>query len=118
MRIGDLARATGVNARLLRYYEEQGLLASHRLPSGHRRYAQDAPETVRRIRVLLDAGLPTRVIRDVLPCVRGEDPSAYDPCVATHLSTRLHDLDRHITELQRTRASLAGLLAAAEGAVA
>lgn len=118
MKIGDLARATGVNPRLLRYYEEQGLLTVHRLPSGHRRYAPDAPDTVRRIRILLDAGLPTRTIRDVLPCVRGEDPVAYDACVATLLSDRLHDLDRRISELQWTRASLAVLLAAAEGAAA
>lgn len=33
MKIGDLARETGVSPRLLRYYEEQGLLASER-PSG------------------------------------------------------------------------------------
>ncbi|MFC8125658.1 MerR family transcriptional regulator [Streptomyces sp. NPDC057302] len=44
-----------------------GLLASHRLASGHRRYDDSAPAVVRRIRALLDAGLPTRVIRD-LPC--------------------------------------------------
>ncbi|WP_424892105.1 MerR family transcriptional regulator [Streptomyces sp. XH2] len=118
MKIGDLARETGVSVRLLRYYEEQGLLDSHRLPSGHRRYGQDAPETVRRIRVLLAAGLPTRVIRDVLPCVRGAGEAEFDPCVALHLREQLQGLDARIGELQETRAALAGLLTATEGAAA
>ncbi|WP_443333658.1 MerR family transcriptional regulator [Streptomyces sp. CB02460] len=55
------------SVRLLRHHEEQGLLASHRLAGGHRRYDADAPAVVRRIRALLDAGLPTRTIRDLLP---------------------------------------------------
>lgn len=58
MKIGELAAATDTSVRLLRYYEEQGLLESHRLDSGHRRYDGDAPDVVRRIRSLLDAGLP------------------------------------------------------------
>ncbi|GAA0476047.1 MerR family transcriptional regulator [Streptomyces stramineus] len=111
MKIGELARETGVSIRLLRYYEEQGLLASRRLPSGHRRYGADAPETVRRIRVLLAAGLPTRVIRDVLPCVRG---AGLDPCVSEHLRAQLDGLDGRIAALQETRASLAALVASTE----
>ncbi|MGK5730808.1 MerR family transcriptional regulator [Streptomyces sp. URMC 124] len=114
MKIGDLARETGVSVRLLRYYEEQALLESRRLPSGHRRYEQDAPETVRRIRVLLAAGLPTRVIRDVLPCVRGAGETEFDPCVVLPLREQLQELDARIGELQQTRAALAGLLTATE----
>ncbi|WP_367620956.1 MerR family transcriptional regulator [Streptomyces olivoreticuli] len=110
MKIGDLARETGVGPRLLRYYEEQGLLASHRLPSGHRRYEPDAPETVRRIRVLLAAGLPTRTIRGILPCISGASATDFDPCVAIHLRDHLEGLDQRIAELRTTRASLADLL--------
>jgi DNA-binding transcriptional MerR regulator len=56
MRIGDLARATGVKPRLLRYYEEQGLLTPLRQPNGYRQYARSDIAAVRHIRVLLAAG--------------------------------------------------------------
>ncbi len=52
MKIGDLARETGVSPRLLRYYEEQGLLTSHRVGGGHRRYADDGvPRTLKEVPV-------------------------------------------------------------------
>ncbi len=37
MRIGELARRSGVSERSLRYYEAQGLLSSERTPGGHPR---------------------------------------------------------------------------------
>lgn len=36
MRIGELARTTGVSTRALRYYDEQGLLPAERLTNGYR----------------------------------------------------------------------------------
>ncbi|WP_058045910.1 MerR family transcriptional regulator [Streptomyces roseifaciens] len=71
MRIGELSRRTGVSPRLLRYYEEQGLLGSERDANGYRRYRQDAAERVGRIRELLDAGMTTETIRTLLPCAQG-----------------------------------------------
>jgi Predicted transcriptional regulators len=69
MRIGELAERTGTSRRLLRYYEEQGLIVSTRLPNGYRDFDEICVERVRQIRGLLDAGLPTRVIRRILPCL-------------------------------------------------
>lgn len=69
MRIGAVARATGVSHRLLRYYEERGLLQPARSPSGYREYAPADVAAVRNIRTLLAAGLSLRVIADVLPCI-------------------------------------------------
>lgn len=66
MRIGELARRTGVSERALRYYEEQGLLRPTRRPSGYREYAETDVTTVRRIRTLLAAGLGTTVIAGML----------------------------------------------------
>ncbi|MFG2751999.1 MerR family transcriptional regulator [Streptomyces xanthophaeus] len=114
MKIGELAAATDTSVRLLRYYEEQGLLASYRLDSGHRRYDDTAPGAVRRIRALLDAGLPTRVIRDLLPCIRQD--GTVSACKLETLQEHLQGLDDRISALSETRTSLAGLITAAQTA--
>lgn len=67
MRIGELARRTGVPARRLRYYEEQGLLSSDRSANGYRDYDPQAVQRVTQIRGLINAGIPTAIIQDILP---------------------------------------------------
>ncbi|MFE5944461.1 MerR family transcriptional regulator [Streptomyces sp. NPDC056480] len=114
MKIGELARETAVSVRLLRYYEEQGLLASERTPGGQRVYGPDAPAVVRRIRALLGAGLPTRVIAEVLDCVCGSE-AEIEPCLSPMLVARLDAIDEQIHDLQGARSSLAALVAESEG---
>lgn len=70
MRIGELSDRTGTPRRLLRYYEEQGLLTSERCPNGYRDYDERSVDRVLQIRGLLDSGLPTRVIKQILPCLK------------------------------------------------
>ncbi|MER5342532.1 MerR family transcriptional regulator [Streptomyces mirabilis] len=72
MRIGELSRRTGASPRALRYYEEQGLLSPTRLPSGYREYGERDVMTVRRIQVLISAGLGTSVIAEIVPCVEDD----------------------------------------------
>jgi len=67
MKIGELSRQTGVPHRLLRYYEEQGLLAPERDRHGYRAYAASDVHRVRQIRGLLDSGLTTEIIATILP---------------------------------------------------
>ncbi|MFI0943815.1 MerR family transcriptional regulator [Streptomyces sp. NPDC021020] len=117
MRIGELSRETGVAVRLLRYYEEQGLLASHRSGGGHRHYGPEAPAAVARVRTLLAAGLPTRVIRDLMPCFAG-DGAEVQACVLDHLRDQLAAMDSRIADLTRARAALGGILDASTRALA
>jgi DNA-binding transcriptional MerR regulator len=107
MRIGDLAAATGASARSLRYYEEQGLLASERGAGGQRNYPASAVERVGLIRSLLAAGLTSRTIADVLPCI--SDASIRTPWLADRLHEELARVDQQLADLQRTREILAGL---------
>jgi DNA-binding transcriptional MerR regulator len=99
MRIGDVARRAGVSTRALRYYEEQGLLDSERSSTGQRTYAESAVERVRLIQQFFTAGLPSRTILQLLPCV--------DAGVATPESFEVLTAERN-----RITAALADLVAA------
>lgn len=105
MSIGELSARTGASVRALRYYEQHGLLHAQRTSAGHRRFAADAVEPVRRIRMFLDAGLPLAVVSRIMSCIR-EDGEQLDPCVAEYLRDRLRDLRARRDELDRQRAQL------------
>lgn len=111
MLIGELSRRTGVSTRLLRYYEAQGLLAAARGTNGYRHYGDDSVLTVRKIRVLLNAGLSTDVILSVLPCTQSDRPE-FDWCAEMRdlLDRELATLDARIDALQHNRGTLAGFL--------
>jgi DNA-binding transcriptional MerR regulator len=68
VRIGELADRTGVDARLLRYYERQGLLHPTRRSNGYRDYDEADVATVAFIRRLLAAGLSTTTIAQFRDC--------------------------------------------------
>ncbi|MGI5401117.1 MerR family transcriptional regulator [Streptomyces sp. CA-135486] len=115
MLIGELAERTGTNERLLRHYERAGLLRPERLPNAYRAYADSDVAAVRRIRALLAAGLPTRVIRQVLPCTTGT--AAVQPCpgVLDALRDQLRALEQQSAELAAAREVLRETIAGAEG---
>ncbi|RJL33236.1 MerR family transcriptional regulator [Bailinhaonella thermotolerans] len=112
MRIGDLADATGVSRRLLRYYEEQGLLDPVRQANGYREYAPSDVGRVRRIRAMLAAGLPTAVIGRLLRCVHEDDDPTPLACPAfiADLHREHARIEETITHLQSTQKSLESLL--------
>ncbi len=120
MRIGAVARRTGVSERLLRYYEEQGLLRPARLPSGYREYTEADIYVVRHIRSLLAAGLGTTVIAQVLPCIRDDSGRLVPTCpeMITRLRRERARIVNAITQLQASEQILDAVLAAASPAVA
>ncbi|MFI0711976.1 MerR family transcriptional regulator [Streptomyces inhibens] len=107
MRIGELARRTGVSTRVLRYYEQRGLLRAQRDANGYRRYDdEESVETVGRIRELLATGLNTDDIRALLPCAQG-GPGLI-PCALSRgiVERQMAQLDAEMAELARRRAAL------------
>ncbi|MGI5176816.1 MerR family transcriptional regulator [Dactylosporangium sp. CA-152071] len=102
MKIGELSRRTGVSARALRHYEDEGLLHPGRCSNGYRDFGEDAVDAVGQIRALIDSGLPTRIIRDVLPFLDG--PSQVLP--ATPCAYFLEEVARQVEQLQRRIACL------------
>jgi DNA-binding transcriptional MerR regulator len=76
MTIGQMTARTGVPPRLLRYYEDRNLIVPGRDRNGYRMYCELGVERIGQIRSLLDAGLPTRAIKALLPRLSGADITA------------------------------------------
>ncbi|MEJ1105793.1 MULTISPECIES: MerR family transcriptional regulator [unclassified Kribbella] len=115
MRIGELAERTGVSQRLLRYYEEQGLLEPVRLPSGYRDYAESDVRKIGHIRNLLAAGLSTATIADVLPCMGSDGGQLIADCpeLLLDLYRERDRLTASITELATALDTLQQVIATA-----
>jgi DNA-binding transcriptional MerR regulator len=106
VRIGELAARTGVSERSLRYYEEQGLLVSSRSSGGQRQYPELAVDRVIRIQELYAAGLSSKKIFQLLPCMRDADGGPSEiatPQLVTDLTEERERIDRMISDLVRSR---------------
>ncbi|WP_433565867.1 MerR family transcriptional regulator [Nocardia sp. CA-151230] len=106
MRIGELARRTGVSERSLRYYEEQGLLVAARTPGGQRDYPDLAVDRVIHIQELFAAGLNSKKIFEILPCMRDTDGGANEratPELVDELRAERDRIDRTVADLLRSR---------------
>jgi DNA-binding transcriptional MerR regulator len=110
MRIGELATRAGVSVRALRYYEEQNLLAAERSPSGQRHYPDSAVDRVRLIQQLYAAGVTSRSIADLLPCVVDGQAT---PELLDRLSAERDRIDQQIGDMVSARDRLDTVIAAA-----
>jgi len=113
MRIGELAERTGVAARLIRYYEQQELLTADRLPNGYRTYGEAHVERVQRIAGLVQAGVPTRLVKVLLDaeaaCAQEQPTCSAE--VARLLAEELVGLEQRIACLSRSRDTIRRFLA-------
>ncbi|WP_280443864.1 MerR family transcriptional regulator, partial [Nocardia brasiliensis] len=113
MRIGELAARTGVSVRALRYYEEHRLLAAERTPSGQRVYAEAAVRRVEMIQRLYGAGLSSKSILYILPCMATGEST---PELVEHLVAERDRIERQIADLRHTRDELDLVIENAAGA--
>ena len=115
MQIGELSARTGASVRMLRYYEEQGLLEPRRTDSGYRVYAEADVDRVARIRCMLSAALPAGVVGDTLKSLlegRAVMPDLPEERarLATTLQGELDALTDKIASLQHSRDLLATIV--------
>ena len=106
MKIGELSRRTRVPTRMLRYYQEQGLLSSERLANGYRDYPEGAVDQVELVRGLISSGLPTRLISTMLGMEGVEGEELARTCsrnLAESLADELDTLESKIACLTRSR---------------
>lgn len=111
MQIGALSKRTGVSVRMLRYYEEEGLLNPPRRESGYRDYGAAEEQIVTRIRMLSEAGLKLDLIRRFLPCFPDVRPD-FHPCpdLLAALRREVSGIDERIASLTASRSILSGYL--------
>lgn len=104
MNIGQAAKASGVSAKMLRYYESIGLIPkAGRTDAGYRTYGEADVNTLRFVRRARDLGLPIERIRLLVGLWRDRDRSSGE---VKRIATE------HVAELRAKIAELAGMCAA------
>lgn len=70
MRIGELSRRVGVKPKVIRHYEERGLISSSRTVHGHRIYGEGELERLQIVLKLRKLDFSLEEIRELLPQFR------------------------------------------------
>jgi DNA-binding transcriptional MerR regulator len=113
--IGELARATGVSIRTIRYYEELGILpAPRRSPGGTRKYPREYRDYIDVALALKDLGFRLDEVRPLARLSLGRSVSAGQRDMAARLvEERIEALGRQVAVLNTLRDSVRGPNAAA-----
>ena len=99
MNIGEAAVATGISAKMIRYYEETGLIRpALRSGSGYRVYAANDIQTLRFVRRARDLGFTVKQIEGLLTLWRDRSRASFD--VKRIATDHIADLQKKMRELQ------------------
>ncbi|MGI0490001.1 heavy metal-responsive transcriptional regulator [Pantanalinema rosaneae CENA516] len=110
LKIGEVAAASGLPIKTIRYYEEIGLLAPtvRRSEAGYRLFSQAVLNRLVFIRRVQGLGLSLTEIHEILQVHdRGELPCGE---VKSHLEAKLQDIRQQIATLTALELELEGLL--------
>lgn len=114
MNIGDAAKASGVSAKMIRYYEETGLIPpARRRASGYRIYTDQDVHMLRFIRRARDLGFSVDGISELLGLWRDQSRQSAD--VKRLALAHVADLRRKIAELEDMASTLETLAGACHG---
>ncbi len=114
MNIGELAKRTGVSAKMIRHYESLGLLpAPPRSEAGYRQYGEEGIRELLFIRQARELGFSLKQIEKLLKLWR--DPARASSDVKRLAQEQMRELGDKIVQLQRMQQSLAVLVSACQG---
>ena len=104
MRIGELSARSGVPVRMLRYYEEKGLLSPDRAPNGYRTYGERDVARAGLVTSMIRSGLPIKLI---VPLLREEgDGHDVAPDVEALMRAEAVRLDARIACMSLSRRTI------------
>jgi len=105
MNIGEAARASGVSAKMIRYYEETGLIPpAGRTGSGYRTYGPKEVQVLRFVRRARDLGFPMEKVADLLALWRDRGRASAD--VKRLAEDQIEALETRIREMVEMKAVL------------
>jgi Cu(I)-responsive transcriptional regulator len=114
MNIGAAAHASGISAKMIRYYEETGLIAPvNRTSAGYRIYTDKDVHTLIFIRRARDMGFSIEQIGGLLALWQDQDRHSQD--VKELAKAQLQSLEQRIQELQRMANTLRTLMRCCAG---
>lgn len=114
MNIGDIAKATGISAKMIRYYEETGLIRpATRALSGYRVYGEADLQTLSFVRRARDLGFTVKQIEDLLALWRDRSRASAD--VKEIALGHVAALERKMLELKAMAETLKHLAATCHG---
>lgn len=114
LNIGQAAAASGVSAKMIRHYEEMGLLpAAQRTDSGYRQYGDVDVQTLRFIRHSRDLGFSLPEIARLVSL--WQDRSRPSREVKALARTHIRELDEKARELLAMKAALEHLVHCCRG---
>ena len=114
MNIGEAAKASGVSAKMIRHYEEVGLVpAATRSHSGYRQYGEGEVHTLRFIRRSRDLGFSIREISELLGL--WQDRKRPSRLVKSLAAAHIQALEQKVEELQVMKATLEHLVHCCHG---
>ena len=109
MNIGEAAAASGISRKMIRYYEEIGLLAeAPRSSAGYRIYNDNCVQQLSFIKRARDLGFSLERIKTLLGLWQNTDRQSAD--VKSLAEQYMAELDQDIRHLQSMRQQLAGLV--------
>lgn len=114
MNIGEASKASGVSAKMIRYYEQTGLIPpARRSESGYRAYAQGDVYRLHFIRRARDLGFSTAEISDLLSL--WDDSSRRSADVKRLAQAHIAELQARIENLRQMADTLQTLVASCAG---
>ncbi len=114
MFIQELAQASGVSAKTIRYYESIGLIPNPQRAENN--YRQYAPDAVERLRFIVSARSLGFSLTDIAEFLSARDAGTL-PCkqVLDSIDGRIADIDRRIADLLALRDNLSRVRADGAG---